>query len=423
MRLVSAVPAALVGGRVDPPVPRRPGLLITLPGRLFAGRRIDLVFAADVLAALVLTVVSADELMSRTPLLLNGRNPGSGLVIAPFDLERWLLPLLFGVLPLILRTRWPLGAWRLSVIAMVLFWNSHPTSQIYYPIYIVISLCVYSVAVRCKGEITAVVCVLTTLTTLTWNSAALLPGIFLFSLIGVFGHTVRVRRSLEGEAERAEEAEAARAVLEERSRIARELHDVVAHHMSVIAIQAEAAPLRAAGDPRELEAGLKEIRSMSLEALAEMRRVLGVLRDEEGRRDTAPQPDLRRLPELVVNARAAGLSVTASSAGDIGDLPASVGLSAYRIVQESLSNAMRHAPGSAVTLTIERGSADLLLRIENGPPATPPEAAKDRAGPGHGLIGMVERATMLGGTLMARPTPGGGFAVTARLPIADEGVR
>jgi signal transduction histidine kinase len=209
-----------------------------------------------------------------------------------------------------------------------------------------------------------------------------------------------------------------RVVLEERSRIARELHDVVAHHMSVIAIQAEAAPYRVPDPPKELTSSFADIRANALQALAELRRVLGVLRAERDDDQAAPQPTLGGLGELVAGARGAGLAVETAVGGTPRPLPAGVEVSAYRIVQEALSNAMRHAPGSQVRVELAYTAAALRLCVVNGPPRA---AASTLPGPGHGLLGMRERAAMLGGELTAAPTAGGGYAVTAVLPLPSEG--
>jgi signal transduction histidine kinase len=207
-------------------------------------------------------------------------------------------------------------------------------------------------------------------------------------------------------------------VLEERSRIARELHDVVAHHMSVIAIQAEAAPYRVPDPPKELTSSFADIRANALQALAELRRVLGVLRAERDDDQAAPQPTLGGLGELVAGARGAGLAVETAVGGTPRPLPTGVEVSAYRIVQEALSNAMRHAPGSRVRVELAYTPAALRLCVVNGPPRA---AASTLPGPGHGLLGMRERAAMLGGELTAAPTAGGGYAVTAVLPLPSEG--
>ncbi|MDF2740498.1 MAG: sensor histidine kinase, partial [Actinomycetia bacterium] len=213
---------------------------------------------------------------------------------------------------------------------------------------------------------------------------------------------------------------ARRALLEERARIARELHDVVAHHMSVIAIQAEAAPYRVPDPPEELASSFATIRASATEGLRELRRVLGVLRADGAAGDPAPQPDLGRLDELVAGVAAAGLAVTTTVTGDPRPLPPGVELSAYRIVQEALSNVLRHANGSDVRVEVVYRPAALELRVRNGPPPVPPAPSP---GAGHGLPGMRERAAMLGGELAAGPDPDGGYAVAAVLPAGEDGGR
>ncbi|MEU0391689.1 sensor histidine kinase [Streptomyces sp. NPDC006208] len=207
-----------------------------------------------------------------------------------------------------------------------------------------------------------------------------------------------------------------RTVLEERNRIARELHDVVAHHMSVISIQAQVAPHLVQNPSDELKENLAGIRENAVEALTELRRVLGVLRSEDAQADGvrhAPQPTLDRLEELVGNVRGAGLTITTETTGRPRPLSPGVELSAFRIVQEALSNAMRHAPGASVRVEIGYGSEELTLRIANTAPDAP---APPSPGAGHGLLGMRERAAMLGGHLATGPTPQGGYEVAATLP-------
>ncbi|MGP3953701.1 sensor histidine kinase [Streptomyces sp. 7N604] len=206
-------------------------------------------------------------------------------------------------------------------------------------------------------------------------------------------------------------------LLEERARIARELHDVVAHHMSVIAIQAEAAPYRVADPPEELAKSFSTIRASAVEALAELRRVLGVLRFETPEPDgipDAPQPDLSRLDELVDGVRAVGLDVQIARTGAERPLPQGVELSAYRIIQEALSNALRHAPGSQVRVEVSYVLTGLGVRIVN---TAPTAVVKPSPGMGHGVMGMRERASMLGGELSAGPTAEGGYEVAAFLPV------
>ncbi|MBJ3808739.1 sensor histidine kinase [Streptomyces flavofungini] len=212
------------------------------------------------------------------------------------------------------------------------------------------------------------------------------------------------------------EERAQRTVLEERARIARELHDVVAHHMSLISIQADAAPYRVPDPPPELVTELASIRANALEGLAELRRLLGLLRaDPPGgtRADTTPQPSLDQLDALLSQVRATGLPVSARVRGARRTLPPGVELSAYRIVQEALSNTLRHAPGAPTTVELGYGRTTLTLRVTNAPATGP---APPSPGAGHGLTGMRERAAMLDGDFTAGPTPEGGYEVAATLP-------
>jgi signal transduction histidine kinase len=207
---------------------------------------------------------------------------------------------------------------------------------------------------------------------------------------------------------------ARRTLLEERTRIARELHDVVAHHMSVIAIQAEAAPFRVPEPPEELVRSFATIRATASEGLGELRRLVGVLRADGAADGAGPQPTLERLGELVATVERTGTTVTMAVTGTPRPLPQGVELSAYRIVQEALSNAVRHAPGSQVQVELDYRPVGLELRVVNGPARSAPIPTP---GTGHGVLGMKERAAMLGGQLAAEPRPDGGFTVTAVLPL------
>jgi signal transduction histidine kinase len=201
----------------------------------------------------------------------------------------------------------------------------------------------------------------------------------------------------------------------ERARISRELHDVVAHHISMIAVQAETARLATPGMPAAGAQRLSAIGDTARAALTEMRRLLGVLREDTATvaADRKPQPGLQQLNELLDEAReAAGTGARLIVRGALAVLDPGVELAAYRIVQEALTNARRHAPGAAVDVELHYTGDELRLRIrDNGPgPATPgPEH-------GHGLLGMRERATAVGGELRTAAAPGGGFLVEARLP-------
>ncbi|NUP19187.1 MAG: sensor histidine kinase [Streptomyces sp.] len=262
-----------------------------------------------------------------------------------------------------------------------------------------------------------------------------LLAVILLTVVVVLGSALRGRR--EAKAQLVEqtsltaEERARRTLLEERSRIARELHDVVAHHMSVISIQAQVAPHLVENPSDELKENLEGIRENALEALTELRRVLGVLRSEHpdtadpgdgpsgdsgtGTAPHTPQPTLDRLDALVENTRAAGLTVRVDVDGERLPRPPGVELSAYRIVQEALSNVLRHAPGATATVRLVHHRHGVDVRITNSPST---RAAPFSRGAGHGLLGMRERAAMLGGTLRAGPTPDGGFEVAAYLPTS-----
>jgi signal transduction histidine kinase len=254
-----------------------------------------------------------------------------------------------------------------------------------------------------------------------WNhSSTGETAVVLFTVAVVLGAALRGRREARAELGRqttlTAEERARRTLLEERSRIARELHDVVAHHMSVISIQAQVAPHLVQDPPDELRENLAGIRQNAVEALTELRRVLDVLRSEHpapGERADAPQPTLDRLESLVENTRAAGLTVTTGTSGEHRPLPPGVELSAYRIVQEALSNVLRHAPGATAHVTLAYDPRGLRVTVVN---TGPTREAPPSAGAGHGLLGMRERAVMLGGRLTAGPWAGKGYKVDAYLP-------
>jgi signal transduction histidine kinase len=208
----------------------------------------------------------------------------------------------------------------------------------------------------------------------------------------------------------------------ERARIARELHDVVAHHISLIAVQAETTRLTTPGMPEEGARRLVAIGDTARVALTEMRRLLGVLReDAEAVPTRQPQPGLEQLAELVDETRAAtGSSTRLIVHGRVRPLDAGIQLTAYRIVQEALTNARRHAGPAAVDVELQFAPDVLLIRVRDngpGPGAADLDAGgAPRAGAGHGLVGMRERVAMVGGQLQVGPAPGGGLLVRARLP-------
>jgi signal transduction histidine kinase len=227
--------------------------------------------------------------------------------------------------------------------------------------------------------------------------------------------TVALRQRAE-QLERTQEAEARRAAVEERNRIAREMHDVVAHSLGLMIVQAEAGPVVVPRDPDRAVAVFDAISSTGKSALAEMRRLLGVLRDEttDDTPERAPQRGVDAIVDLVTSMREAGLDVHLEQSGPRRELPPSVDLSAYRIVQESLTNALKHAGPARVEVRVcfTDDVLDLLVRDDGlGAPG-------QRSADGKGLIGMRERVGLVGGRLSAGPADTGGWTVSASLPLA-----
>ncbi len=238
-------------------------------------------------------------------------------------------------------------------------------------------------------------------------------------------HLLAQRRIIGVELFRARERSASeqqrRMLVEERNRIARELHDVVAHGLSIIHVQATSAPYRIEGMDDAARAEFGEIAASARAAMTEMRQLLGVLRSADAAAETAPQPGLGELPALVASVERAGLPVTL----ELGDALPESGLAttaAYRIVQEALSNVVRHAPGAVTHVSIEVLAGELVVGVENEPPAASEAAAgPEQAGGGHGLIGIAERAALLGGRAEYGERPGGGYRVLATLPLGPGG--
>jgi signal transduction histidine kinase len=235
----------------------------------------------------------------------------------------------------------------------------------------------------------------------------------------VVGESVRRRKLAVAALDATEEAMAesvrAQTVLEERARIARELHDIVAHHLSVIAVESEAARLTSPGLSAAASDRLGSIAATAREALTETRRLLGVLREDTGdRSDRTPQPGLDQLDDLIAKAESTGTQIRFIRRGTVAALPLSTDLAAYRIVQEALTNARRHAPGADVDVELCYAVDALDLRVRDygaGPPAV--EAVE-----GHGLLGIRERAVLAGGTFSAGQAEAGGFEVHVVLPTA-----
>ncbi|GAA4303218.1 sensor histidine kinase [Streptomyces venetus] len=254
-----------------------------------------------------------------------------------------------------------------------------------------------------------------------------------FALAWVLGDSIRTRRAyfaqLEERAARLEkerEAQSKVAVAAERARIARELHDVVAHNVSVMVVQADGAAYVLDAAPDQAKKALETISSTGRQALAEMRRLLGVLRTGEHQEagEYVPQPDVQQIEDLVEQCRGHGLPVDFKVEGTPRPLPSGVELTAYRIVQEALTNTRKHGgPNAGASVRLVYFDDGLGLLVEDDGKGAPHELYEEGGfdGQGHGLIGMRERVGMVGGTLDAGPRPGGGFRISALLPLKAAG--
>ena len=393
-------------------------------------RRVYIALGVTTLALGVVNLASlhGQPIVTPAPPTACRASPCHSVHYLPPSIGQWLLTVAV-VTPLLLAARYPLLGWRIGWLALLLAplvpqeWRG---GWPWGPAQVLALLAVFCVAgVRYRRPalwwmwalslIPWWLWLVTDRTDLTGPFAAII--VFTAGTIALdsIGSRWRTQRALAAQTERAELERAQRAVLEERARIARELHDVVAHHMSLIAVRAESAPYRLSDLPESARAEFGSLSGVAREALAEMRRLLGVLRHDQPA-GLAPQPRLSDLPALVETARRAGVAVELSAPPALNQVPSGVALCAYRIVQESLSNASQHAPGATVTVSVDQDSSAVVLRVANGPGGPADPFGKEH-GPGHGLTGMRERVTLLGGSLSAGPAPDGGYLVSAVLPL------
>jgi signal transduction histidine kinase len=354
-------------------------------------------YVLDVAAAVVLVMVYLDfARMSDVPAWLG--YPVAVLVGAPLALRRKRPLLTLGLV---------LAAQNVATITHI---TLEPYSATAFAIYMVASVCSQRVAVGALATAlgTAWVAVLASE---PWPESLGLC-VFLTLVVGAawaLGRATRIRRAYE--ARRAAEA-STKAVAEERMRIARELHDVVAHSLSLITVKAGVAAHVAPTQPEQAQEALRVIETTSRGTLVEMRRLLGVLRSENAEADLAPMPGMDDLPELVSRASMAGVDVSLSVSGS---LPDGLGLTVYRIVQESVTNVVKHAAPAACEVSIAVGDDAVEVRVVDDGPG---ERVLAGGGGGHGLIGMRERVAVYGGTFSAGPLAGGGFAVRAEVPLS-----
>jgi signal transduction histidine kinase len=335
--------------------------------------------------------------------------------------RRSLAPLAFAMAAtLLLRIRWPLLTLVLLLVAfegegaLITAQGNDPMAMV-----LILLVGIYSAGAHAQGRslaaATALVAVAIPLAMLEDGSSLNVSGFlfFLFFLGGpyVAGIVIRIRREREHLLVGEREERARAAVAEERTRIARELHDVVAHAISVIVLQARGARHALEREPSDAREAIDAIEETAEAALGEMRRLLGVLRARDELIALAPQPSVGQLPALLAHVRGAGLPVELSIEGEPVELAPGVDLSAYRIVQEALTNTLKHAGPASARVTVRYEPGSLLV-----------EVADDGAGTangngGHGLVGMRERVSVFGGDLESGPGREGGFAVRARLPL------
>jgi signal transduction histidine kinase len=252
-----------------------------------------------------------------------------------------------------------------------------------------------------------------------WAEVAVFGTLVMF-VAWYIGRRFRLREVRAAEVQREQVSEARRIVVEERTRIARELHDVVAHRVSLMTVQAGAAKAVAAVDLEGALQAMGAVEEAGREALEELRHLLGVLRPETDLDGLGPQPGLADLPKLVEQIRRAGVDVILKAEGMPAELPARVDLFAYRIVQEALTNVLKHAgPRTHTEVKLSTEADRIVIEVlDDG--AMPGSDVAQESSRGHGIVGMRERALLLGGTLNAGPRPGGGFRVLAHLRIGGE---
>ncbi|MBV9366054.1 MAG: sensor histidine kinase [Solirubrobacterales bacterium] len=340
-------------------------------------------------------------------------------------LEVVLVP--FTTAPIALRRYRPLAVLVVTVSAATLILIL--TSQAQFPVGVLVAL--YTVASRCErptsiraAEWVALPITVAVIANNGPHAGRVIPELAVFAIAWVLGDNIRTRRAylaeLEARAarlEREREERAERAVIEERTRIARELHDVIAHNVSVMVVQASAGEELFDRDPKRARESLSAVASTGRAALTELRRLLGVIRAEEEREAGpayAPQPGIEYLDDLVRQVREAGLAVEVSVLGEPRELPEGVGLCAYRVVQEALTNTLKHAEASEAQVSVRYVADALELQVlDDGRGPAPVNGESS----GHGLIGMRERVALFGGELSTRSRDGHGYEVRARIPF------
>jgi signal transduction histidine kinase len=377
--------------------------------------------AVDIVAAVLTAAVMVFGLRLHPPRFVV---PSAGIVVASVA----------AALPVAVRRLWPLPVVAIvtvAISALTAIGRAPLTSDL------MLGMAIYTAAVRLPRRAAVVTLVSVEAVILGGLLAAAATAhdqnVMLHSMLAAaamwfVGTGVRERRRYQAaqavERERTEAERARHAIQEERLRIARELHDVLAHSLSVVTVQAGVGRRVGASRPVEALRALRAVEEASRGALDELRRVLCLLRSDDesaaAGADTpgpepvlAPMPGLADLDSLAALVRDAGTPVRVDLTGDVTTVPPTAALTAYRIIQEALTNVVRHSPGAEATVRVRIGRAGIVIRVTN----TGTNEATDLTG-GHGIVGMRERAAVFGGTLAAGPLPGGGFQVSARLPVA-----
>jgi signal transduction histidine kinase len=340
---------------------------------------------------------------------------------------------LFVTLPLALRRLWPLAAFLIQFVGV---FAASSALSVFSLVALLIGAATMAGAARRPVLALGILTVVATALAVSFakntpNIPSSVAPFVLLLPVGLAAITLRAARlRAEAHQQRAdllarEQDQATRAaVASERARIARELHDVVSHHVSVITIQAGAAAEVLEHHPDLARSAMAAIESSGREAMGELRQLLGVLAPSaaEGGTSTAhaealaPQPGLAQIPALVDSVRAAGQPVAAQVPDGLV-VPVAIGLTAYRVVQEALTNALRYAPGARTAVTVQAREDELVIDVSNEAPGSPAPAG---TGGGAGLVGLAERLRLCAGTLAARPLAGGGFVVHARMPLATD---
>jgi len=326
-------------------------------------------------------------------------------------------------LPLALRRQQPL--WVLAVVVAASTAAAITGGTLIEPLALLAAL--YTVAAHC-GRPAARQAGAAAAVALAWplladSNESILPAVFKLGFLAagwVSGAYFGELRARAAGNRREQQLHSARAVAEEQARVGRELHDILAHTLSVVVVQAAAAGDVFDAAPDRARQALASIEAVGRQALTELRRVIGTVRSQPDKASQlAPQPGLSQLDHLIGQVRATGLAVTLRTEGASAGLPAGIDLSAYRIIQEALTNTIKHAQATAAEVAIRYRPHELTLDIlDDGHSSTP--GTGPGPGPGHGLIGMRERAAINGGNLTAGPRPGGGFTVHARFPLPTE---